>query len=810
MRVLKFGGSSVGNPELIRGVKRIIEAQELPCIVVVSAFQGITDQLNRAAEMAAAGNYEYKGLLEEIIRKHIEYAWDLITDKDRQHKVLEFIDNVSRELMETFNAIFLLHELTKHSLDLILSSGERLSSYIISNFIEGSVFSDARRFIRTETRSGVTIVDFAITNSLIRDTIGITENLVVVPGFIAGDSRGETTTLGRGGSDYTAAIIAAALGAEALEIWTDVNGFMTADPKKVEKAYTIASLTYSEAMELSHFGAKVIYTPTLRPVYKENIPVIVRNTFNPESKGTVINHKSNDESASPIKGISSIDHIDLITLQGPAMVGVTGTSARLFGALAKHEINIILITQASSEYSITFAVDPSSTSAATEAINTEFKLEIAQNAELKILVEKNLSIIAIVGERMKNTPGISATLFRALGRNGINVIATAQGSSELNISVVIRNDNIRKALNVIHDGFFLSPYKDMNLFIAGTGLVGSSLIKQLQKQHEMLLSNHKLKINLIGIANSKKMLVDKKGIALDSCRERLKNDGEKADISEFIGIIKKMNLRNSTFIDCTADENVAKKYGDILSGYISIVTANKIACSSEYSYYEHLKKIASDRGVRFMYETTVGAGLPVIKTINDLVLSGDRIYRIEAVLSGTLNFIFNELCEELPLSKAIRKAREKGFSEPDPRVDLSGTDVVRKIMILAREAGYHIEKEDVEVVKFLPDDCFKGDLNDFYASVEKYDREFELKRLDLLKENKKWRFFATLDSDKAKVELVVVGPEHPSYYLEGSNNIVLFTTERYRELPMVIKGYGAGADVTAAGVFADLMRVVNV
>ncbi|MCU0461342.1 MAG: bifunctional aspartate kinase/homoserine dehydrogenase I [Bacteroidales bacterium] len=810
MKVLKFGGSSVGTPERIREVKRIVESQMLPCVVVVSAFQGVTDHLHKLAELAANNNTETWELLGNITRQHREATSALISDKNRRNEVLKYVDEILNELTETCTGVFLLHEITKHSLDIVLAAGERLSSRIISSFIETSIYADAREFIKTDTRTGNYVVDFSITNKLIREKIGTSPQLTLVPGFIASTVSGEITTLGRGGSDYTAAIIAAALDAEVLEIWTDVEGFMTADPKKVEKAYTIENLTYAEAMELSHFGAKVIYTPTLRPVYKAKIPVMVRNTFNPKSKGTLINGDVQDKSRSPIKGISSIDHIDLVTLQGPAMVGVTGTSARLFGALAKRNVNIILITQASSEYSITFAVSPSEANAASEAINEEFEREIKKNNELKIVIEKNLSVIAIVGERMKNTPGISATLFRSLGRNGINVIATAQGSSELNISVVIKNEHLKKALNAIHDGFFLSPYDEVNLFVAGTGLVGSSLLKQLHKQATLLLDEHYLKIRLLGLTNSRKMLIDIKGISLDSCRELLRDKGVKADITEFVRQIKKMNLRNSVFIDCTADPRVSGVYGEALADYISVVTANKIACSSEYTYYQHLKSIAHERGVRFMYETTVGAGLPIIKTISDLVLSGDKIYKIEAVLSGTLNFIFNELSSELPLSKAIRKAREKGYSEPDPRTDLSGTDVVRKILILSREAGYKLDLNDVEVKMFLPEKCFEGDLNNFYRQVEKLDGEFEKKRLELKRNKKKWRFFATLESGKAKVALVEVGEDHPSYYLEGSNNIVLLTTERYKELPMVIKGYGAGADVTAAGVFADLMRVVNV
>jgi aspartokinase/homoserine dehydrogenase 1 len=799
----------VGSPERIRGVKKIIESQSKPCLIVISAFQGITDELKHLGELASIRDDKYEILLEKLILKHIEFVKQLIS-KSNQNRVIEDIKNISDDLRETLSGIYLLRELSRHSLDQTLATGEILSSLILSNLLQDCQLIDSRNFIKTDSNFGFAAVDFAKTDSLIAKNLTGIRKHIIAPGFIASNERGETTTLGRGGSDYSASIFAAALNAEVLEIWTDVDGFMTADPKKVEKAYAIENLTYSEAIELSHFGAKVIYTPTLRPVYKKNIPIIVLNTFNPSLKGTVITNKSSDNNKSPIKGISSIDHIDLMTLQGTGMVGVSGTSMRLFGALARKNINIILITQASSEYSITFAVSPTDSLISHDALNEEFKTEIEHNKELKILVEKNLSIIAIVGERMKNTPGISATLFKALGQNGINVIATAQGSSELNISVVIKYESLKKALNVIHDGFFLSRLKEMHLFIAGTGLVGSSLIKQILKQQSTLLSEHNLKINLIGVSNSRKMLIDKKGIPLDNYRETLKNSGEKGDISLFIQQMTRLNLRNSVFIDCTADEDVASRYYDILSRYVSIVTANKIACSSEQSYYQKLKSIANERGVRFMYETTVGAGLPIIKTINDLVLSGDKILKIEAVLSGTMNFIFNELSPEVPLSNAIRKAREKGYSEPDPRVDLSGTDVVRKILILAREAGYYIEKEDVNVNKFLPDNCFKGDINTFFEKVKEYDADFEKRRRKLQKQNLKWRFFATLEMGKARVELLTIGSDHPSFNLEGSNNIILLTTDRYNELPMVIKGYGAGAEVTAAGVFADLMRVVNV
>jgi aspartokinase/homoserine dehydrogenase 1 len=809
MKVLKFGGTSVGSPDRIRGVKKIIESQTSDCVVIVSAFQGITDELKHTSELACAQDNEFKTHLARITARHTEFA-NQLSENENAGSVMIAIDKIFKDLEATLNGIYLVKELSSHSLDQVLSAGEMLSSTIISNLISDSLLIDSRTIIRTDSSFGSAAVDFETTNKLIRKHIPKGRKTIVMPGFIAANDKNQTTTLGRGGSDYTAAIVAAAIDAEVLEIWTDVDGFMTADPKKVDKAYAIESLTYSEAIELSHFGAKVIYTPTLRPVYRKNIPILVLNTFKPDLKGTLITSKPTNGNKSLIKGISSIDHIDLITLQGTGMVGVTGTSMRLFGALAGKNINIILITQASSEYSITFAVIPTDSAEAAKAIENEFRIEIGYNKEINLQIERNLSIIAIVGEKMKNTPGISATLFRSLGRNGINVIATAQGSSELNISVVIKNDHLKKALNVIHDGFFLSRYKELHLFVAGTGLVGTSLLKQLKDQAPTLLTEHNLKVNLMGVTNTRKMIIDKKCVSLDNYKEALKTSTEKGEIAGFISHMTRLNLRNSVFIDCTADEDVASRYKDILSKYVSVVTANKIACSSEYSYYQMLRNIAGEKGVRFIYETTVGAGLPIIKTINDLVVSGDRILKIEAVLSGTMNFIFNELGPDMPLSTAIKKAREKGYSEPDPRVDLSGTDVVRKILILAREAGYRIEKEDVVVCKFLPDDCFKGDLNSFFEKVKKHDGEFEKKRKELAARKMKWRFFATLDNGKARVELLTIGADHPSYNLEGSNNIILLTTTRYKELPMVIKGYGAGADVTAAGVFADLMRVVNV
>ncbi len=809
MKVLKFGGSSVANSERIREVKKIALSESIPLVVVVSAFRGVTDTLKSLSESAASHDPGYRARLEDLINRHIAISNELLSG-EKLDSTLSRVREIFNELSETLNGLFLLRELSRFSLDKALSAGERASSTIISAFFEPSVLVDAREFIRTDDNFGNANVDFTVTNPLVRKKILRKNRLIVVPGFIAGTEAGETTTLGRGGSDYTAAIIAAAINADMLEIWTDTDGFMTADPRKVEKAYAIESLTYSEAIELSHFGAKVIYTPTLRPVYKKMIPVAIKNSYNPGARGTMISSKPSNGSRSPIKGISSIDHIDLITLQGPSMVGVSGISMRLFGSLARKNVSIILITQASSEYSITFAVNPPDSKLAVEAINQEFEREITFRKELKIVLEKDLSIIAIVGEKMKNTPGISAILFRSLGRNGINVIATAQGSSELNISVVIRNDRLRKALNVIHDGFFLSKYKELHLFIAGTGFVGSSLVKQLCKQQQTLLREYNLNVNLLGLINSRKMLLSGKAIPLEKCREALDADGEKSDINAFFEHFTKLNLRNSVFVDCTANAVVAQTYGRALENYVSVVTASKIACASDYSYYHMLKTMASDRGVRFMYETTVGAGLPVIKTINDLVVSGDKILKIEAVLSGTLNFVFNTIGPDMPLSRTIRMAKERGISEPDPRIDLSGIDVVRKILILSREAGYTLEMKDVSVENFLPADCFEGDLDSFYEKVEKYDAGFEKQRQELVRLNKKWRFFATMENGKARVGLISVDSGHPTFDLEGSNNIVLLTTERYKELPMVIKGYGAGADVTAAGVFADIMRVVNV
>ena len=808
MKVLKFGGSSVGTPERIRQVRSIVESQKGSAVVVVSAFQGVTDQLIRVSQLARDRDEQYKKLLGEIEQRHYDAVKELFK-VNQQSNILAGIKVLVNELEETLHGVFLLQELTAKTLDTILSFGERLSSFVISLQINNAYLVEIRDLIRTDSTFGKANVLFHQSNPLIAAHFKSLKNFAVVPGFISSNEKGETTTLGRGGSDYTAAIIAAAVDASVLEIWTDVDGFMTADPREVKKAYAIETLSYAEAMELSHFGAKVLYTPTIHPVLEKRIRIHIRNTFAPEKKGTLIGHQDTPSNQSPIKGVSSVEKIDLLTLQGSGMVGVTGTSSRLFSTLARRNINIILITQASSEYSISFAINPDSTLEAEQVIREEFQYEIETLHSIRVLVEKDLSIIAIVGERMRHTPGISAKLFQSLGRNGINVIAIAQGSSELNISVVISHHSLRKALNVIHEGFFLSHYRELHLFLVGVGTVGSSLLDQVRAQREKLLLEHRLQVNLIGLSNSRKMIIDPDGIDLDNYKDLL-SEGIPADLAAFSDRISELNLRNSVFIDCTASEKVAGTYMNLFNHYVSVVTANKIACSADYDRYRDLKATARSKGVRFIFETNVGAGLPIINTINDLINSGDKILEIEAVLSGTLNYIFNTLDADHKLSDVIVKAKELGFSEPDPRIDLSGVDVIRKLIILSREAGYKINEKDVKVSPILPEDCFKGTLDEFWKTVQKYDEEFEERRQKLEKANKKWRFVARLSKGKAGVSLQEVSHDHPLFPLEGSNNIIMLTTERYKELPMIIKGYGAGAEVTAAGIFADVIRIVNI
>jgi aspartokinase/homoserine dehydrogenase 1 len=809
MKVLKFGGSSVGSPEIIKEVKRLVSEQPKPCVVVVSAFKGITDQIIATSMLASLRDISYEKGIETIYLRHFEVVEQLIPAAKKE-PVMRYLDLLMHDFKDLLYGVYLLADLTPKTQDHLLSFGERLSSFIISNIIEDARCVNMQHFIRTDSQFGNAQVDFDHTNALIFEELEGMKGVIVAPGFIAANEKGDITTLGRGGSDYTAAIIAGAIDAEVLEIWTDVDGFMTADPRKVTKAYPIAHLSYAEALELSHFGAKVIYTPTLHPAYQKNIPIKILNTFNPTVPGTLISKDPENLSESLIKGVSSMDDITMITIEGSGLPGVTGISKRLFTALASRMVNIILITQASSEYSISFAIAPADTEKAEEAIQEEFQMEMKYKKIIGMEVEKHLSIIAIVGEKMKNTPGISATLFTSLGRNGISVIATAQGSSELNISVVIKKDNLKKALNVIHEGFFLSHYKELHLYLVGLGTVGRDLVRQISQQQGILMKEHNLKINLTGIARSKKMLIREEGINLKNYAEELEKHGEPTDTGIMLQKIGELNLRNSVFIDCTGSDQIAGLYDRLFDLYVSVVTANKIACSSEYSNYLHLKQKARKKGVKFIYETNVGAGLPIINTINDLIRSGDHIYKMEAVLSGTLNFIFNTISEEIPLSKAVRMAQEKGFSEPDPRIDLSGLDVMRKLLILSREAGYGIEEKDVKMKRFLPNTCFEGTLENFWEELKKLDTDFESRRTKLESQGKKWRFFARLEHGKPSIELLEVDSSHPAYALADSNNIIMLTTERYKDWPMIIRGYGAGAAVTAAGVFADIIRIANV
>jgi bifunctional aspartokinase / homoserine dehydrogenase 1 len=809
MKVLKFGGYAIDSAKNILRVKKIVESESGTPVVVVSAFHGITDKLLELSRLAAMRDKYFFRLYNEIEIKHTEIVTGLFEEPLRTG-VLSHLNTYLKDLISIINGVYLLNDVTPKIQDKILSFGEIMSSYIISRVIGNAEMIDPKGLIKTDRTFGNARVNFALSDRLIRAQFKNYKKTGVIPGFIGSSEHNETTTLGRGGSDYTASIISAALGVERLEIWTNVDGFMTADPAKVKKALAIESMSYAEAMELSHFGAEVIYTPTIHPVYQKNIEVSIRNIANPEGAGTLISGVSKRSGTSLIKGISSIDDIDLVTLQGAGMVGVRGISARLFGALARIDVNIILITQASSEYSICFALSPFDSDRALRALEAEFEPEIRLRNVMNILIEKDLSVIAIVGEQMKNTPGISANLFSSLGRNGISVIATAQGSSELNISVVIKKESLVKALNVIHEGFFLSHHRELHLYLVGAGTVGDNLLKQLMNQQEVLLREHHLKVNVVGICRSRNMLLNPEGINLADYRREMEQQGEKADIDLFIQKMKFLNLRNSVFIDCTADANIAATYKQVLSAFVSVVAANKIACSSEYSLYSDLKKTAREKNVRFMYETNVGAGLPIISTLNDLIRSGDKIVRLEAVLSGTLNFIFNTISEEISLSKAVQMAMDKGFAEPDPRIDLSGIDVKRKLLILARESGYPLESKDIGIIPFLPDDCFRGTMDDFWSALKKYDSGFEERRKKLIHENKKLRFVARLENGVAEIELVEVGMSHPAYPLEGSNNIILITTDRYHEQPMVIRGYGAGAAVTAAGVFADIIRVANV
>lgn len=810
MKVMKFGGSSVGSVNSILSVKKIVEAVQEPAIVVVSALGGITDKLVYTSEMAAAGNPAYEAEYREIVNRHIEMVYTVIPSGEGRIALLNKVNELLDELKNIFQGIFLIKDLSPKTSDTILSYGERLSSIIVAE-LTGAVWMDSRKFIKTENKHAKHVLHSELTNQLVRETFKEQPQLTLVPGFISSDkTTGDITNLGRGGSDYTAAVIAAALDADVLEIWTDVDGFMTADPRVISSAYIIDELSYVEATELCNFGAKVVYPPTIYPVFHKNIPILIKNTFNPEAKGTIIKHKVPTITGKAIKGISSINDTSLITVQGLGMVGVIGVNKRIFRALAQSGISVFLVSQASSENSTSIGVRNADAELACEVLNEEFVKEIEMGEIFPITAEKNLATVAIVGENMKHTPGIAGKLFGTLGRNGINVIACAQGASETNISFVVDSKFLRKSLNVIHDSFFLSDYQVLNIFLCGIGTVGGSLIEQIHQQRQKLLNDNGLRLNVVGIANSKRAIFCREGINLSQYADLLEKEGKPSTVQTLRDEIIGMNIFNSVFVDCTASAEVASLYKEFLEHNISVVAANKIAASSAYENYRELKQVARQRGVKFLFETNVGAGLPIINTINDMIHSGDKILKIEAVLSGTLNYIFNKISAEVPFSETIRLAKEEGYSEPDPRIDLSGKDVIRKLVILAREAGYQLEQDDVEKHLFVPEEYFQGTLEDFWKGIPSLDADFEARRQKLEAENKHWRFVAKYEDGKGSVSLQEVNATHPFYGLEGSNNIILLTTERYKKYPMMIQGYGAGADVTAAGVFADIMSIANV
>jgi bifunctional aspartokinase / homoserine dehydrogenase 1 len=814
MKVLKFGGSSAATPERIKAIIQIVKpylSQE-PVTLVFSAFGGVTDTLIQLSTRALAGDDQYKMEFKALEDRHLDAVRALV-DRQRQSSVLARVKTTFNELEDVLHGIFLVKERTLRTLDFVMSFGERLSAFIISEaFVDAGVlceYLDARSVIRTDNHFGYARVDFEVTNKLIREHYKHHQELQVVTGFIGTSDSGETTTIGRSGSDYTAAILAGALHASNLEIWTDVDGMMTADPRKVKKAFTVSEMTYQEAMELSHFGAKVIFPATMQPAMANNIPIWIKNTFNPGFGGTRIGKEGNGKDLI-IKGISSMSKVSLLSVEGTGLQGVVGVSMRLFSALAKEKVNVVLISQASSEHSICFAVDGSASAIAKVAIEREFHHEIRGGEMDEVHVEGELAIIAIVGENMKHNPGTSGRMFHSLGKSGVNIYAIAQGSSELNISAVIHESDVSKALNTLHEAFFLSDRRVVNLFLVGTGLIGKELLHMIGEQFNSLATQHLLEVQVVAVANTKRMLFQEAGLSLSGVVEKMNQEGEQMRFTSFLAKMKELNLSNSIFVDCTSAQEVADHYEEILNANISIVTPNKKANSGDYKKYQTLKSTAFRRGVRFYYETNVGAGLPVINTLNDLIISGDKVIRVEAVLSGTMNYIFSTFCEGTNFSEIVEQAKEKGYTEPDPRDDLNGMDVARKILILARESGANLELTDVSVTGVVPDDCSKAaTVAEFFRLLKAHDNSFNRLRKDAELKGEKLRYMAVWEDGKASVHLAGVGNDHPFHSLKGSDNIILLTTERYRDRPMVIRGPGAGASVTAAGVFADVIRIGN-
>jgi aspartokinase/homoserine dehydrogenase 1 len=815
MKVLKFGGTSVANAQNIKLVLAIVsdKAKEEKLIIVVSAFSKVTDLLQLASQKAAAGDESFKDILAEIEKKHLDALKELIPVSE-QSSLLSHIKRIVNHLETLLDGCYLLGELSSRTSDTILSFGELLSSYIIAEALKqnlkNSSYKDSRELIKTNNHFGKAVVNFDVSNELIVDFFASNENQVVVmPGFIAASLDGINTTLGRGGSDYTAAILAGALEASDLEIWTDVNGMFTANPKIVKQAQPIAYISYQEAMELSHFGAKVLYPPTIQPVLRKNIPILIKNTFEPAAEGTYISNQIFAQS-NPVKGITHIDAITLITLEGSGMIGVSGSSKRLFEVLSNKNINVIFITQASSEHSICIGILNSDADVAEEAINKAFEVEISQNKVEPCIVEKNLCIIALVGENMKNHQGLSGRMFSTLGKNNVNIRAIAQGASERNISAVINERDVKKALNTLHENFFEENTKQLNLFVMGVGNVGEKFIEQIHQQKKFLKENLKINLRVIALSNSRKMYFDEDGIALKEWKFLLET-GEAADKEKFISNVKELNLRNSIFVDITANESVSKTYEQFLKRNIAVVTCNKIACASEYDNYKKLKKLSQQFNAPFLFETNVGAGLPIIDTVKNLVASGDNVNKIQAVLSGSLNFIFNNFDENNTFHNVVKEAGVQGFTEPDPKIDLSGIDVARKILILIRESGYKMEIDEITNESFMPAECLDTTSNEaFFESLKTHAAHFETIYKEALSKESRLKYVAQFENGKANVGLRFIPKDHPFYNLEGKDNIVLFFTDRYVDQPLLIKGAGAGAAVTASGIFADVIRIGNI
>jgi aspartokinase/homoserine dehydrogenase 1 len=815
MKVLKFGGTSVANAQNIKLVLNIVnkKAANEKLVIVVSTLSKVTDMLLIASKKAAAGDESFKVILAEIEKKHLEILKELIPVSE-QSSLLSHVKRIVNHLETLLDGCYLLGELSLRTSDTILSFGELLSSYIFAEALKqnlkNSSYKDSRELIKTNSNFGKAAVNFEITNELINDFFASNEDqVVVIPGFIAASIDGINTTLGRGGSDYTAAIIAGALHANELQIWTDVNGMFTANPKVVKQAQPIAFISYQEAMELSHFGAKVLYPPTIQPVLRKNIPILIKNTFEPEAEGTYI---SNQEMANqnPVKGISHIDKITLITLEGSGMIGVSGSSKRLFEVLSTQNINVIFITQASSEHSICIGILNADAAVAEEAINNAFEVEIAQNKIDPCIVERNLCIIALVGENMKNHQGLSGRMFSTLGKNNVNIRAIAQGASERNISAVINEKDVKKALNTLHENFFEENTKQLNLFVMGVGNVGEKFIEQIHQQKKFLKENLKINLRVIALSNSKKMYFDEEGIALKEWQFLLET-GEAADKEKFISNVIELNLRNSIFVDITANESISKVYEHFLKRNIAVVTCNKIACASEYDNYKKLKKLSQQFNAPFLFETNVGAGLPIIDTVKNLVASGDKVNKIQAVLSGSLNFIFNNFDQNNTFHDVVKEAGAQGFTEPDPKIDLSGIDVARKILILIRESGYKMEIDEITNESFMPAECLETTTNEaFFESLKEHASHFEAIYQEALSKDSRLKYVAQFENGEANVSLRFIPKDHPFYNLEGKDNIVLFFTDRYIDQPLLIKGAGAGAAVTASGIFADVIRIGNI